>query len=333
MDTVGQRLAELIEALDIKKNEFAKVIDRSTGNVSDWLSNKCKPGKRSLAVINEKFGVSTRWLINGYGGMFEKNISNGYEVFKDVDPINFEYTDLTYTSTISRRIKKIRELLRLSQANLAEKINVSPGNVGDWETNKSKPGADALIALAKYCDVSIDWVLTGEGRGPNEPINQSEEIESLLENYKPEAFFSSDHGDEVQMKDMSRTIPNQYSDKPVAATWGSGKSFLIASLLRDILKDENELITAPATEENIVRLADYLESKAGIKNKKGIFYRDYITNEDDDCLKLFKQLSTINKGKILGKMEEILEHQKEETKGGSGLSTLTHGEKAIADMA
>lgn len=73
METVGERLNSLIKTLNIKKVDFAKDIDRSTGNVSDWLNNKCKPGKRALKIINEKYDVSINWLLYGKGHMFEEN--------------------------------------------------------------------------------------------------------------------------------------------------------------------------------------------------------------------------------------------------------------------
>lgn len=70
METVGDRLNKLLETLNIKKVDFAKELDRSTGNISDWLSNKCNPGKRALKIMNEKFDVSAKWLIEGEGDMF-----------------------------------------------------------------------------------------------------------------------------------------------------------------------------------------------------------------------------------------------------------------------
>ena len=73
MDSVGQRLEALIKALNINKSTFAKSIDRSTGNVSDWLNNKCNPGKRSLEIMKEKFNISKDWLLYGTGEMFYTN--------------------------------------------------------------------------------------------------------------------------------------------------------------------------------------------------------------------------------------------------------------------
>lgn len=59
----------------------------------------------------------------------------------------------------STLLKELRVEKRLSQAQLAQSIGVSPGNVGDWEGGKSKPGYAALSALARFFEVSADYLL------------------------------------------------------------------------------------------------------------------------------------------------------------------------------
>lgn len=63
--------------------------------------------------------------------------------------------------SIGLRIKDLRKGHGISQKKLAESIGVSAGNVGEWELGRSKPGADALISLSRYFNVSTDWLLTG----------------------------------------------------------------------------------------------------------------------------------------------------------------------------
>lgn len=68
---------------------------------------------------------------------------------------------------INERVRKIRKDNGLTMAEFAEKVGVSSGNVGDWEssTKKSSPSATALIAIASNFDISLDWLLL------NKPIN------------------------------------------------------------------------------------------------------------------------------------------------------------------
>lgn len=65
-------------------------------------------------------------------------------------------------TTIGKRIKELRTSIELSQKELAENLGVSRGNVGDWESEKSKPGADALLNLSEYFNVTVDWLLSGK---------------------------------------------------------------------------------------------------------------------------------------------------------------------------
>ena len=59
----------------------------------------------------------------------------------------------------SEIIKTLRTEKGFSQTQLAKEIGVSPGNVGDWETGRSKPGYNALAALTRIFGVSADYLL------------------------------------------------------------------------------------------------------------------------------------------------------------------------------
>lgn len=56
-------------------------------------------------------------------------------------------------------LKELRAKAGLSQGQLAKSIGVSPGNVSDWEVGKTKPGYVALSSLARFFEVSSDYLL------------------------------------------------------------------------------------------------------------------------------------------------------------------------------
>ena len=62
---------------------------------------------------------------------------------------------------IAHRIRFLRKLYNLTQDELAVALGVSKGNLSDWERDRSKPGASALISLSKYFDLPVDWILMG----------------------------------------------------------------------------------------------------------------------------------------------------------------------------
>ena len=43
--------------------------------------------------------------------------------------------------------------------NMARNIGISVCSMSDWKRGRSKPGMDSLIKIAKYFDVSIDYLV------------------------------------------------------------------------------------------------------------------------------------------------------------------------------
>ena len=56
-------------------------------------------------------------------------------------------------------LKELRESKSLLQYELAKEIHYSKSIIGAWERAESLPTADALIALAKFFNVSIEYLL------------------------------------------------------------------------------------------------------------------------------------------------------------------------------
>ena len=57
------------------------------------------------------------------------------------------------------RIKFLRENLKLSQEELAEKLNLSKGIISLYDQEKRKPSLEILIKLSEIFNVSIDYIL------------------------------------------------------------------------------------------------------------------------------------------------------------------------------
>lgn len=61
---------------------------------------------------------------------------------------------------IAERIELILGQRHITKSELAKNTDISTGNLGDWKRGKSAPGANALIAISKYLEVSLDWLLS-----------------------------------------------------------------------------------------------------------------------------------------------------------------------------
>lgn len=64
---------------------------------------------------------------------------------------------------IQERIRRARRRAGLSQARLAELINVRRSAVSNWEStsNEVVPSMQSLLAVAVACGVSLEWLGTG----------------------------------------------------------------------------------------------------------------------------------------------------------------------------
>jgi transcriptional regulator with XRE-family HTH domain len=73
------------------------------------------------------------------------------------------------SATFGDRVAAAREALGLSQAQLARRLGVKAQTVASWESDRSEPRANKLQMLAALLNVSMVWLMTGEGDGLSSP--------------------------------------------------------------------------------------------------------------------------------------------------------------------
>ena len=78
------------------------------------------------------------------------------------------------------RIKSLREDRDLRQSDLAEKIGIDQRTISNYETGKTAPDAYALIRLADFFDVSIDY-LVGRSHSPDHEEARQKLIRKIQE--------------------------------------------------------------------------------------------------------------------------------------------------------
>ena len=61
-----------------------------------------------------------------------------------------------------KKLKELRWEKGLSQRKLGEIFNVCNQTVSFWESGSREPDLDALVAIAEYFDVCIDYLLKNE---------------------------------------------------------------------------------------------------------------------------------------------------------------------------
>jgi len=68
-------------------------------------------------------------------------------------------------ATLGDRIAAAREAAGLSQAQLATRLGVRRKTLDAWERDSSEPRANRVQMLAAMLNVSLRWLLSGEGDG------------------------------------------------------------------------------------------------------------------------------------------------------------------------
>ena len=86
-------------------------------------------------------------------------------------------------ATFGDRVTGAREAMGWSQKELAKRLGVKLKTVMGWEDDLSEPRANKLQMLAGILNISLVWLLTGDGEGVDEPQDSAElpgDVKGLL---------------------------------------------------------------------------------------------------------------------------------------------------------
>ena len=89
-------------------------------------------------------------------------------------------------ATFGDRLAAARDAASLSQAQLGKRLGVKRSTIENWEDDRAEPRANRLQMLAGVLNVSLVWLMTGEGDGPvyeveNEGAGAAEALRELGE--------------------------------------------------------------------------------------------------------------------------------------------------------
>ena len=94
-------------------------------------------------------------------------------------------------TTFGDRLAGARELAGMTQAELAKRLGVKKKTLDDWENDLRDPRAMRLSMLAGLLNVSLLWLLTGEGDGPGDPGVATSYVrggEQLMDEFREVAY-------------------------------------------------------------------------------------------------------------------------------------------------
>ena len=72
------------------------------------------------------------------------------------------------------RLKELRNKKGVSQAFLANKLNVTPGAVAHWELGNRNPDYNTLIKIADYFEVDVNYLIGQRDISHRQPVDENE---------------------------------------------------------------------------------------------------------------------------------------------------------------
>lgn len=85
------------------------------------------------------------------------------------------------TATFGDRLAGARDAAGLDQQGLASKLGVKRAVISAWEDDLKEPRANRLQMVSGILGVSMSWLLTGEGEGPDAPDSDSPMTDDLID--------------------------------------------------------------------------------------------------------------------------------------------------------
>ncbi len=77
------------------------------------------------------------------------------------------------TATFGDRVAAAREMAEMTQAQLARRLGVRVSTLRAWENDLSEPRANRLSMMAGLLNVSMMWLINGQGEGLDAPMEEA----------------------------------------------------------------------------------------------------------------------------------------------------------------
>ncbi|SMD04660.1 helix-turn-helix domain-containing protein [Primorskyibacter flagellatus] len=84
-------------------------------------------------------------------------------------------------ATFGDRVAAAREAANMTQKDLAKRLGIKLSTLESWEADTSEPRANRLSMMAGLLNVSMMWLLNGDGEGVDAPEDETEMPEGLDE--------------------------------------------------------------------------------------------------------------------------------------------------------
>ena len=137
-------IKKLRKEFNVSQPQLAKEIGYGHSTISEWETGLRTPCADAIIILSRYFQVSTDYVLK---------MSDDNTMLHRFDDFDLDM------STFNKRLKELRLQKKLSQDRLADKTGISQSAIGNWEIGKGIPAATAIITLARFFEVTTDYLL------------------------------------------------------------------------------------------------------------------------------------------------------------------------------
>ena len=146
MNDFQERLQELLIENELSRLQLSKKIGISFETLNGYFNKNFYPELSVAIKIANYFDCSLQYLMG---------LTDEYKCYDE--------NELSFIDTLQNLMKE----KHISIEKLMKSLNMSETNYYRWKKNDNKPAMQSLIAIAKYFDVTIDYLV---GKQNNEDL-------------------------------------------------------------------------------------------------------------------------------------------------------------------
>ena len=182
--SIGSKIREARKAAKLTQVELAEKTRLSRSYIGDIEKDRYNPSLSTLKLIAKATNMSLSTLLHKAG---DDSISTTHN-----------------NSLFPLRLKYLREKADITQAELAQKLDVTQQAVGRWERGQTSPDYETLKKLSVLFDVSVDYLLDNQPPQkdslpvltPKDERQIAKDLENIVDTLNGAAAMSDDPEDE-----------------------------------------------------------------------------------------------------------------------------------------
>ena len=155
MQTMGQRIKNIRQELQMSQEQFGKLFDSGKAYISLVENNKSKLSVENLVKLLLNYNVNINYVLSGNGTMFLNNCENTHALIVN------EQSILRFKNW-GKRLNQILSENEETPYAFSKRTGITESRIEKFLLDSVEPTITEVNAIKSNVDISIDWLLYGE---------------------------------------------------------------------------------------------------------------------------------------------------------------------------